>query len=328
MRDDRSALLGTLAILVAACAFGTLGVVTRFAYEAGMTPGTLPAWRAAMGTLGLVVLIAGDGVVRHRPIVPRGIARREVAMLALGAALAVLINVGLFGAFGRMTVALVLLAFYTYPVMIGVAGALFLGEPLDRTRVAALGLAVAGTSLVVVGGVDPASGFRVDPVGLALAVGAATAQAGLSLVTRSGFRSIPSAQATVGILGGMAVVFVLGAVLSGELDVLALPLREPPLLLIAVYLGLVTAAVSTFLFVIGIRLVGPLVAGILSLFDPIVAIVLAALILDETLTPVGLAGGALVIAAAVLVQRAPRREPAGRAPTEPALDGEPLPPVG
>jgi DME family drug/metabolite transporter len=214
-------------------------------------------------------------------------------------------------------------------VIIGVVGALFLGEPLDRVRLAALALAVAGTALVVLGGIDPATGLRVDVLGLALALGAAVAQTGLSLVTRSGFRSIPSAHATAGILGGMAVVFWTSSALTGQLEALLIPFRSPDAFALVAYLGLVTAALSTFLFVVGIRLIGPLLGGILSLFDPVVAIVLAAVILGERLTGVGLAGGALVIAAAVVVQRIPvRSNHPGTGVRRDAVGQEPLPPVG
>lgn len=329
MRDERTLLLGSLAIIGAAVAFGTLGVVTSFAYDAGLTPTTLAGWRAAIGTLGLVVMIVATGIAGGRAIVPRGVGRREVLMLGAAALLGALVNVGIFGGLERMPVALVLLAFYTYPVIIGVVGAIFLGEPLDRVRLGALALAVAGTALVVVGGIDPATGLRVDAVGLALALGAAIAQTGLSLVTRSGFRSIPSAHATAGILGGMAVVFWTSSALTGQLEALLIPFRSPDALGLVAYLGLVTAALSTFLFVVGIRLIGPLLGGILSLFDPVVAIVLAALILGERLTEVGLAGGALVIAAAIVVQRIPERSGGrGAVARRDAGGQEPLPPVG
>ncbi|MFM2105366.1 MAG: hypothetical protein RL338_398 [Chloroflexota bacterium] len=329
MRDERTLLLGSLAIIGAAVAFGTLGVVTRFAYDAGLTPTTLAGWRAALGTLGLGTIIVATGIAGGRAIVPTGVGRREVAMLGAAALLGALVNVGIFGGLELMPVALVLLAFYTYPVIIGVVGALFLGEPLDRVRLAALALAVAGTALVVLGGIDPATGLRVDVLGLALALGAAVAQTGLSLVTRSGFRSIPSAHATAGILGGMAVVFWTSSALTGQLEALLIPFRSPDAFALVAYLGLVTAALSTFLFVVGIRLIGPLLGGILSLFDPVVAIVLAAVILGERLTGVGLAGGALVIAAAVVVQRIPvRSNHPGTGVRRDAVGQEPLPPVG
>ena len=52
------------------------------------------------------------------------------------------------------------------------------------------------------------------------------------------------------------------------------------------------------------------------MLEPVTGTVLAALILGETIGPIQLLGGVLVIVAGVLLQRAPRA-PAGAPPTHP-----------
>ena len=58
MTLPRGRLGGSLAVACAACLFGTLGPASRGAYDAGLTPLTFALWRAALGTLGLLVIIA------------------------------------------------------------------------------------------------------------------------------------------------------------------------------------------------------------------------------------------------------------------------------
>ena len=77
------------------------------------------------------------------------------------------------------------------------------------------------------------------------------------------------------------------------------------LLLIAV----VSTVVAVSAFFAGLRLVGPSEAAILSTFEPVVTVVLAYMVLGERLSPAQLAGGALVLAAVVLLQLRPRRAP-------------------
>ena len=64
----------------------------------------------------------------------------------------------MFIAFDLMTVALALLGFYTYPVIVAVVNVALGRETLDRPRIVALALAVAGMVAVVASQLDPATG--------------------------------------------------------------------------------------------------------------------------------------------------------------------------
>lgn len=292
-------------MLAAAACFGTLGTVSRLAYDGGLVPLAFVSWRAAIGAsvLGAVIAVrSARGVGRP---VPRNLPRREVATLLLATATGVVLNLSLFVAFERTTVALALFGFYTYPVMVALVG-VALGSRLDARRVGALALAMTGMVLVVMGQAVP-DGGSFDPTGLALAFVAGASQAFFVLITRRGYRSIPSEHASAVLLGGGAIAFVALAVVAGSPDDLALPLREPGVLGLVAFAGIVAAGIATFLFVTGIRLIGPLRTGILSLFEPVVGVVLAALVLGQAVTPVQAVGGALVLAAAVVLQRGPAR---------------------
>jgi drug/metabolite transporter (DMT)-like permease len=69
-----------------------------------------------------------------------------------------------------------------------------------------------------------------------------------------------------------------------------------------VLIALVSTVIAVSCFFAGLRRVGPSEAAILSTFEPPVTVMLAFLVLGERLTMPQLAGGALVLAAVVMLQ--------------------------
>lgn len=68
---------------------------------------------------------------------------------------------------------------------------------------------------------------------------------------------------------------------------------------IALWPGLAVTVAPVALYTWGLRALRPSTAAILATLEPVVAIVLAAVVLDQRLHPAQLAGAALIIAAAV-----------------------------
>lgn len=63
-----------------------------------------------------------------------------------------------------------------------------------------------------------------------------------------------------------------------------------------------STVVAMLTFFAGLKRTGPSTAAILSTFEPVVTSALAALVLGESLTPVQLAGGALVLSSVAVLQ--------------------------
>ena len=101
---------------------------------------------------------------------------------------------------------------------------------------------------------------------------------------------------------------------------LTYPLRDPSILPLLAFTGLFAAAIPSILFLTGIRRIGGTRAGILMLFEPVVGVALAALLLDERLTPIQVAGGLAVLGAALILQRS--ETPGGRIVTAPAIEAD------
>jgi drug/metabolite transporter (DMT)-like permease len=298
---DRAPILGFAAVLTAAALFGTLGPTSRIAYRAGLEPLSFVTWRAAIAALAVLALVAW-GTTRGRAIVrPRNIDRWARLGLVVAAITATTLNLGMFASFNRIPIGLALLAFYTYPAMTAVVAVVLRREPLDRSRVIALVLATAGMALVLAGQLD---GSRLDVLGILLALSAAVSQTVFVTISRDAYRSVPADQAMAFILATSAATAAFVAVLAGIRSELVLPLVRPDVLPILVFTGIAAAAVPSLLFLNGIRVIGGTRAAILMLLEPLVGVLLAAWFLAEGLQPIQLLGGAAILAAAVVLQRA------------------------
>jgi drug/metabolite transporter (DMT)-like permease len=304
MTSPSLTLRGFAIVIGAATLFGTLGVLSRFAYEAGMEPPAFVAWRAIIGFAALGLFVAwrvrrGDTLLVRFGDLP---VRARMALLAAALAGTVL-NLCMFIAFDRITIALALLGFYTYPALVAVANVALGRERLDWWRGLALALAIGGMVAVVASQLDPAAGIRIDVIGIALALGAALSQTIFVLLARDGYPEVPTEQAMttvllVSALGALAVALVAGGVGS-----ITQPLASPDILPLLLFTGIAACALPSFGFLTGIRLIGGTRAGILMLFEPVVGVALAAWLLAEALAPIQVVGALAVLGAAVLLQR-------------------------
>jgi DME family drug/metabolite transporter len=314
---DRPLLAGSLVVILAASGFGILGPVARFAYDAGLDPLSFGAWRSIFGATVVAVVVAVR-VSRGTPFqapwrLPGadGAAILTVALASLG------LNIAIFSAFGLTSIAIALLAFYTYPAMVAVAAAAIGDERPDRGAILALGLALLGMVLVVGGGIG-GSTVTVNPLGVLLGLAAAVGQTVFVILSRNRFRSVASEQAmewilVVGAVGGSVIAIVAGRPFG-------VVFSHPTALLFAGIAGTVAAGIPSTMFLVGIRAVGGTRAGILMLVEPLVGVTLAALLLGEALAPIQAVGGAAILVAAVLVQRSTT----AKAPADPVTH-EPVP---
>jgi DME family drug/metabolite transporter len=305
MPIPRSGWLGALIVLVAAALFGSLGVLSRFAYAEGMEPFAFVAWRAGVGAVGLWLVIAAvrrpSGIAAQLRHARPGAVRWLLLAILLGAGL----NLAAFLSFAHTSVALALLGFYTYPAMVA-AGSVLLGrEKLEVAHVVALALALGGMAAVVLGGPATDETGRAHVLGVGLALLAAAFQTAFVLTSR-GYASVPADQAMGAILAGSAIVAIVVTAVTVGPAALAMPVASPSLLALLLYTGLFAAALPSVLFLTGIRAIGGVRTGILMLFEPVVGVALAAALLAEGLQPVQVLGGVTILLAAVIVQRGTR----------------------
>ena len=321
-------LRGSVLIVAGAAFAGILGPLARLLYDQGMTPFAFIAWRGIIAGAALWLLVAWR---RRRNRATNGLALRrlpwrERLALLLFITSNVVLNTSLFVAFDRIPIAVALLTFYTYPVLLALYGRLSGSEALGPIKIAALVIALTGMALVVTANFDPVTGLHLDPLGLALG-----AVASVSAAAWVGFgracRSVPAEQAMGLALATTVAVIGMLAIVTGPAEAIRFPLDHPgawPTILVS---GLLSGAGSALLFTMGMRLISRVRAGILGLIEPIVGTVAAAIVLGQVLSPIQVLGGALVLGAAVLIQRDPETAPV-IAPLDLAGDAELAVPAG
>ena len=285
---------GTLLCLASGAAFGAMAVFGKLAYDAGATVGTLLAVRFVLAAALFWALILAGGAAHE----VRALSRRDAGFgLALGACGYALQAGCYFAALERIDASLLSLLLYTFPAIVAAAAVALGRERLDGRREVALALALGGLVLVVAG----AGAGALDPLGVALGLAAAIVYSTYILVSEGiAGRMRPRVLAAL-VSTGAAVPLTAGSALLGEL--------RPGELTVAGWgwlacLAAISTVASISLFFAGLRRVGPTTASILATVEPLVTVLLAFLVFGEALGVVQLAGGALVIAA-VLVLHAP-----------------------
>ncbi|HEY7331542.1 MAG TPA: DMT family transporter [Candidatus Limnocylindria bacterium] len=305
-REDRPDLAGAGLILLAAACFGILGPVAHYAEEGGVTSLALVTWRAALGAACMVAFIAVRRAAQGVRILPLGsIPASDRWFMAAAAVANTVLNLSVFVAFLRIGITLSLLVFYLYPAFVALLSVAWFGERLDRARWLALGLSLVGMVLVVAGAGNLG---RLDLLGIGLAFVAGLGQTFYVLAARHGFARVPGAQAAALTMGGAASLYLVVALVIGAVGELGAPLRGTDALWPVVVAGVVGAGIPTVSYITGIRRLGAPRAAILANFEPVVGVLLAALLLGEQPTLVQLAGGALIITAGVVLQLRPRAE--------------------
>lgn len=208
------------------------------------------------------------------------------------------------------------------PVWVAVLGRIFLGERLPRLAVAGIAVGLAGVAILVGG---PDTGEPLDAAGvLALIASPISWSAGsLYAANRVPHSSRPLTATAMQMVCGAAVLAV-AALVTGEPGRLRVDLISTSSLVALAYLTVAGSLVafSTYVWLLRVAPL-PLIATY-AYVNPVVAVVLGAVILGETLTPTKLlAGGVIVFAVALIITARGRM----RRPTVGAeSDGLPVPP--
>jgi len=289
---------GVLEMVVAAVSIGTLGPAASLAYETGLAPTTFTALRAAIGAAILGAIVAVGWQPRAHL---RGLPPRERTMLTAAVVVNGLQNLALFLAYGEMSVALVLILFYLNPAIVAVASAVLGRERLTRTRIAALALAGFGLALVLGGQVGPDA--HATPVGVALALFAAVCHATYYLVVREGFPHVPAVQATSLVLAGGFIIAGGAALVLEGAGVVGPWVGDPAAWATVFVAATFGAAFPKVLIMRSVRTIGPTRASLVALIEPVTGVVVAALVLGQTMSAAEVLGGAAILVAAAIVQR-------------------------
>ena len=283
--------LGYLLVVAAAILWATLGILGKFLYRFNADPLTVVTWRASIAFITLAMILA---VVNRRLL---QIHRRDIPFFAIYGLVGVTLNYAFyFHALSWTTVTTAVILLYTYPTMVTLLAALFLGERLNWIKGLALGVTFLGCYLVVQG-YDPRA-LQLNWYGVSLGLGAGATAAVYSLFGKKALQKYDSWTAVCYAFGFGALFLILW--------------RSPQVILSANYPLPAWAAIFALawfptllayaLFTAAMKYIEASKASITATLEPVTASLLAYLFLGEVLELPQLIGVGLVVAGVVGLQ--------------------------
>ena len=304
--SHRSLLLGYLLYLLGALAFAINGTVSKAILLSDLDPARVSQLRVSAAFLILLVFVAVNRPERLK------VARREWPFLVAYGILGVAMTQYLyFVALQYLPVGVALLIEFTAPVFVALWFRFVLKEPTRATVWLALTVALLGLALVA----EVWRGFTFDAIGLIAALGAALALSTYYLITDHQVR-MPEPRDPVSLTMwgfGFAALFwvivqpwwsfpwsgfagssdpTLGSIIGGR-----------PLWLLSLWMIVLGTVVPFWLVVASMRHLRASQASVVGLTEPLLAIIVAWVVLSEALSPVQLLGGALILFGVVLAER-------------------------
>lgn len=274
-------------ILLSALGFGSIALFAKFVYASGVSPSVLLALRFA-----LAAAILAPVVYLRRLRLPRGVTLAGFVLMGL---LYTGQSQSYFTALLYASSGLVALLLYVYPVLVTLLAVALGWERLDRRTCVLLALAVGGMAVML------GDNLEGQPLGVALGLAAAGIYAVYILIGgRIGGATDPLAATlvimTVAALGNGALA------LSGDASLPRGILAWGAVGAIALF-GTVLAIAC---FLAGIKYVGASQASIISTAEPVITLCLGVALLGETVSAGQFAGGAMVLAAVVMLALRPK----------------------
>ena len=279
-------LIGIGYIALSATAFGVMPFFAAIAYRSGVTPTSLLFLRFGIAAVCLWVLWA----FKRSPM-PRG--KTLVVLILMGALGYAGQSFSYFTALQYAPAGLVAVLLYLSPALVTGLSFVVLKQPITRLKWFALVLSLSGIVLVV--GVQSGGQLK----GILLAILAAFIYATYIMVGAKTTEGTDIRASSTVIITAAAVVFGVYGAWQG----LDLP-NSPAGWGACVGLAVIGTVVAVWAFFEGMRRIGAVDASMLSTLEPVVTVVVAWVLLGERLTALNLCGGAMILAAAVLLARA------------------------
>jgi DME family drug/metabolite transporter len=286
---SRGQLLGYAETLLAACCWGSSGVFAVSLFRRGVSPESVALLRPVIG---VVLLAAAVGLARRGAL---RVGREALLLLGLGGGVAVGVfqiayQVSIAATGVPTTVALLYLA----PAIVALVSGPLLGEWPGRRRIALVALTIVGVWLTVIGAEETTSSFGSGGLGWGLL--AAGAYAAYTLLGRHASPRFGSLATAVYSTAG-ACIF-LAIVLPAVGRSVALPEGGSAWLILIVF-SLLTIAGAQLLFFDALGRIEATGASVATSLEPVIAALLATVLLDQGLSPLGWVGIALVVAGVV-----------------------------
>lgn len=283
-----------LQFLAAMGIFGTIGLCVR---QIGLSSAAVAFTR---GVLGCVFLLLFMLLTRKR--FDRIAVRRNLLVLQLSGA-AIGVNwILLFEAYRYTTVATATVCYYLAPVFLLLASPI-IGEKLTVKKFICIAIALVGmvfVSGVMEGGLPSMGELR----GVLCGVGAAAFYATVMVLNKK-LSPIPAYDKTVLQLGSAALVVLPYMLLTGGADISAMSATGWVMLAVV---GVIHTGVAYTMYFGAMGKLQATTVAVFSYLDPVIAVLLSALVLQEKITGWGILGSVLILASALYSELPERKK--------------------
>lgn len=291
---------GTLLVAGAAALWGFNGTVSALIMEAGVAPSRLAQARIVLAA----ALLLGWLLWRDRAAL-RLTRREALAYASFGIIGLVGVQWFYFEAISRIPISISLVIEYSAPLLVALWVRFAWRRHLPWAVWAAIPLALVGLALVldVQGGIDG----RLSALGVALSLGAALCYAYYALHAER-LTQHRSATAVLGIglgFGSIALLvlqppwaFPFDAA-AGWSDGLGIDL---PIWLMLIWVSILGTIAPFAMLIAGVRMIGADGASVTAMIEPIIAGAVAWVLLGQSLSPLQILGGLVVLAAVAWAQ--------------------------
>jgi drug/metabolite transporter (DMT)-like permease len=276
---------GMLFVVISAIAFGAIPVFARAAYDAGSDPISVLFFRFSIASIIMIPFIA----VQKIPF-PRG--RFLLGLMLMGGIGYVGQSFCYFTALTMASAGLVAILLYLYPAIVVILSSLLFKERITGLKVSALILALTGTVLTI------GLGGGGSLLGIALAM---TAPFIYSAYILAGSKITKEVE----ILSSSTVVMISASFVFGAF--IAVKGLNMPQTLVGwggiLAIALISTVIAIIAFFAGLKRVGPTNASMLSTFEPVTTVVLAAIVFGEEIGFMRVVGGFLILMAVILLAK-------------------------
>ena len=273
-------------IITAMVTFGTIGIFVRYI--------PLPSSIIALvrGVLATFFLLAVMACGKRWP--DKAAITRNLALLLISGVLIGFNWILLFEAYNYTSVAVATLCYYLAPVFVIIASPFVLGEKLTTRKTLCVIAALGG--MVLVSGViqNYMNGGNTEDLnltGVLLGIGAGALYATIILINKK-LKDISSYDTTVMQLAAASIVLVPYCLLTVNMGVLEITPVSMALLLIV---GIVHTGIAYVLYFGSIKELPAQTVAIFSYIDPILAVLLSALLLKENMDMLSILGAVMIL---------------------------------
>lgn len=301
MSGPRSNVTGAVLVVAAAALWGCWSIAFKSAERLSSTPLSAPLESTVVFAVMLVTMVPLALYTRAQQLKTKATSTtttRSPAQWALLFALGITDGLNalcFFQAMQTTTVAVAVLTHYLTPLIVALLAPLLLGEARKRSTYVALAIALLGLVLLL----RPWTDVDVDDLrGATLGALSAVFYAANVFLGKRLFSTFNSFEVAGWPKLTSLLVLAVAAVAAGPVDV------DGDALAVLVVGGLVCGSLPTVFFYAGLQKIAASQASVLTLVEPLVAVVVGVAVWGEALHVFGVVGAACVLGGAVIIARA------------------------